>query len=168
MAKHPNILFLMTDQQRSDTIGALGNPIIQTPALDRIVRDGTSFTSAYCPSPVCVASRCSFLLGQWAHRTGSTSNAGMPQDRVSVMELLNEAGYQTHGIGKMHFTPQGRKMWGFETRDFPKRVPVLTISRRFLPKTGTIMSSHHTASGANTTISHNRRNFRNVCTIRSG
>lgn len=118
MAKQPNILFLMTDQQRFDTIGALGNPIIQTPALDRIVRDGTSFTSAYCPSPVCVASRCSFLLGQWAHRTGSTSNAGMPQDRTSVMELLNEAGYQTHGIGKMHFTPQGRKMWGFETRDF--------------------------------------------------
>ena len=118
MAKRPNILFLMTDQQRSDTVRALGNPIIQTPALDRIVREGTSFTSAYCPSPVCVASRCSFLLGQWAHQTGCTNNSPMPQDRVSVMELLNEAGYQTHGIGKMHFTPQGRKMWGFETRDF--------------------------------------------------
>ncbi|MDE0481043.1 MAG: sulfatase-like hydrolase/transferase [Candidatus Poribacteria bacterium] len=118
MAKKPNIIFLMTDQQRFDTVGALGNPIIKTPALDRIVREGTSFTSAYCPSPVCVASRCSFLLGQWPHETGCTTNSAMPQDRASVMELLNEVGYQTHGIGKMHFTPQGRKMWGFETRDF--------------------------------------------------
>ncbi len=118
MPQQPNILFLMTDQQRFDTIRALGNPLIQTPALDRLVRDGTSFTSAYCPSPVCVASRCSFLLGQWPHQTGCTTNSPMPQDRTSLMELLNESGYQTHGIGKMHFTPQGRKLWGFETRDY--------------------------------------------------
>lgn len=118
MAKQPNILFLMTDQQRFDTIRALGNPIIQTPTLDRIVREGTSYTSAYCPSPVCVASRCSFLLGQWPHETGCTTNSAMPQDRPSVMEILNEVGYQTHGIGKMHFTPQPKKMWGYETRDF--------------------------------------------------
>ena len=44
----PNILVIMTDQQRADTIGALGNPIIQTPALDRLVSGGTSFTSDYC------------------------------------------------------------------------------------------------------------------------
>ena len=84
MAKQPNILYLMTDQQRFDTVGALGNPIIQTPALDRIVRDGTSFTSAYCPSPVCVASRCSFLLGQWPHQTECTSNSAMPQMIASL------------------------------------------------------------------------------------
>ncbi len=118
MAKRPNILFLMTDQQRFDTVRALGNPIIQTPALDRIVQEGTSFTSAYCPSPVCVASRCSFLLGQWPHQNGCTNNSPMPQERASLMELLNEAGYQTHGVGKMHFSPNSRKMWGFETRDF--------------------------------------------------
>lgn len=118
MANKPNILYLMTDQQRFDTVGALNNPIIQTPALDRLVREGTSFTSAYCPSPVCVASRCSFLLGQWPHQTNCTTNSAMPQDRTSVMDILNEVGYQAHGIGKMHFTPQGHKMWGFETRDF--------------------------------------------------
>lgn len=123
MAKKPNILYLMTDQQRFDTVGALGNPIIQTPALDRLVQEGTSFTSAYCPSPVCVASRCSFLLGQWPHETGCATNSAMPQDRSSVMDILNEDGYQTHGIGKMHFTPQARKLWGFETRDFSEEGP---------------------------------------------
>ena len=136
MAKQPNIIFLMTDQQRFDTVGALGNPIIQTPGLDRIVREGTSFTSAYCPSPVCVASRCSFLLGQWVHETECTSNSPMPQDRVSVMELLNEAGYQTHGIGKMHFSPQGRKMWGFETRDYSEEGPGPDDFTAFLEENG--------------------------------
>ena len=58
MAKKPNIIFLMTDQQRFDTVGALGNSVIQTPALDRIVREGTSFTSAYCPSPVVLSFPC--------------------------------------------------------------------------------------------------------------
>ncbi len=118
MPSRPNILLIQTDQQRFDTIHALGNPIIQTPAQDRLVAEGTAFTSAYCPSPVCVSSRCSMLLGQWPHRTGCTSNTPMPQDRTSLMEYLNGAGYQTHGIGKMHFSPENRKMWGFETRVF--------------------------------------------------
>jgi arylsulfatase A-like enzyme len=61
--RRQSILLLMTDQQRFDTIAALRNPVIQTPALDRLVHEGTSFTSAYCPSPVCTASPCSLLLG---------------------------------------------------------------------------------------------------------
>src|SRR5512140_557590 len=53
----PNILLLFTDQQRFDTIHALGNPIIQTPHIDRLVSMGTAFTSAYTCSPVCVSGR---------------------------------------------------------------------------------------------------------------
>lgn len=118
MADRPNILLLYTDQQRFDTIAALGNPYIQTPVLDRIVAEGTSFPSAYCPSPVCMASRCSLLLGQYAHQTGCTGNTPMPQERTSLMDLLKAEGYQTHGIGKMHFGPDTRKLWGFESRVF--------------------------------------------------
>lgn len=118
MPMPPNILLIMTDQQRFDTIGALGNPLIQTPALDRLVRDGTSFTSAYCPSPVCMASRCSLLLGEYPHRTGCTSNSPMPQERTSLMQYLASAGYETHGVGKMHFGPDSRALWGYESRDY--------------------------------------------------
>ena len=120
MPAKPNILLLFTDQQRYDTIAALGSffPYIQTPALDSLVREGVSFTSAYTPSPVCVAARCSLLLSQWPDQTGCTTNSPMPQDRVSLMELLNAQGYQTHGVGKMHFHPDSRKLWGFETRDY--------------------------------------------------
>ncbi len=118
MPQRPNILLLYTDQQRFDTIAALGNPYIQTPALDSLAREGTAFTSTYCPSPVCIASRCSLILGQWAHRTGCWANMPMPQDRTSLMERLAAAGYQTHGVGKMHFAPDRHKLWGFESRDY--------------------------------------------------
>jgi len=118
MSTRPNILLIFTDQQRADTIHALGNPVIQTPALDSLVREGTSFTAAYTPSPVCIAARCSLLLSQWPHQTGCTANSAMPQERPSLMQWLQEAGYQTHGVGKMHFAPDSRKLWGFESRDY--------------------------------------------------
>lgn len=118
MTHRPNILLLFTDQQRFDTIAALGNPYIQTPTLDRLVAEGTSFTSAYTPSPVCIAARCSLILGQYAHQTGCTANLPMPQERTSLMELLAAEGYQTHSTGKMHFWPDSHKMWGFESRDY--------------------------------------------------
>lgn len=54
----PNILLILTDQQRFDTIAAAGNPHIKTPNLDRLTREGTRFSSAYTPSPVCVPARC--------------------------------------------------------------------------------------------------------------
>lgn len=54
----PNVLYIMTDQQRFDTLAALGNPHIHTPNFDRLVRRGVSFTRAYSTCPVCVAARC--------------------------------------------------------------------------------------------------------------
>ena len=63
MKKRQNILFIMTDQQRSDTIGALGNPLIRTPVLDSLVQNGTAFTNCYTPSPVCVAARSATITG---------------------------------------------------------------------------------------------------------
>jgi len=136
MSRRPNILLLFTDQQRADTIGALGNPVIQTPTLDSLVREGTSFTSAYTPSPVCVAARCSLILGQWPHQTGCTANNPMPQERTSLMELLADAGYQTHGTGKMHFSPDSRKLWGFESRDYSEECMLQDDFGAFLRESG--------------------------------
>ncbi len=118
MPDRPNVLLFITDQQRADTIGALGNPYIQTPTLDGLAREGTSFTSAYAASPVCIASRCSLILSQWAHQTDCTTNCPMPQERTSFMEIFQDAGYQTHGVGKMHFSPDSHKLWGFDDRDY--------------------------------------------------
>src|SRR5581483_9126560 len=60
-ARPPNVLFVLSDDQRPDTIHALGNPIIETPHLDRLVRDGTVFTRAVSPNPICVSSRAEIL-----------------------------------------------------------------------------------------------------------
>ncbi len=127
MTKHrPNILLLFTDQQRFDTIHALGNPVIQTPHLDRLTRMGTAFTSAYTCSPVCVSARCSLTLGQYPMNSGCYSNdMGMPpQGRQTFMQMLTEAGYRTHGIGKMHFKPDLLAPMGLESRE---------ISEEFCP-----------------------------------
>jgi arylsulfatase A-like enzyme len=118
----PNILLLFTDQQRFDTIAALGNEIIKTPAMDRLVAEGTAFTRAYTPSPVCIPGRCCMVTGQPAHRTGCADNGAMPQNFSSFMEHLHDAGYQTHGTGKMHFEPDPFRLWGFESRDIAEEV----------------------------------------------
>lgn len=115
--KKPNILLLFTDQQRFDTIAALGNPVIKTPAMDRLVHEGTAFTRAYTPSPVCISGRCCMITGRPAHITGCTDNVDQPQEMPSFMEHLRDAGYQAHGVGKMHFCPDPFRMWGFESRD---------------------------------------------------
>jgi arylsulfatase len=124
MPTRPNILILFTDQQRADTIGALGNPIIRTPHLDRLCAEGTAFTSAYTPSPVCVSARCALHYGQYPSRTHCYENGSpMPTDgRQSFMDALTEAGYRTHGIGKCHFTPDLYAPRGFQSREYQEEL----------------------------------------------
>ena len=114
----PNLLLIFTDQQRFDTIHAAGNPVIRTPNLDRLVHEGVHFSSAFTPSPVCVSARCSLIHGQYPSRTDCADNGDpMPTDRPTLMDALSEAGYRTHGIGKMHFTPDWRALRGLQTRE---------------------------------------------------
>jgi len=105
--------------QRFDTIGALGNPLIKTPALDRLTREGTSFVSAYSPSPVCVPARCSLHYGQYPARTGLAENGPWPAGlsaSVSMPDALARNGYHTASIGKCHFEPNHKAMNGFHER----------------------------------------------------
>ncbi len=99
----PNILLIYTDQQRYDTIHALGNCRIKTPNLDRLTREGLAFTHATTPSPVCLANRWSLHSGQWTSTHGCTSNhhraARPPTDLVT---MLREGGYITGLSGKNH------------------------------------------------------------------
>lgn len=100
----PNILWICTDQQRYDTIGALGNPHVSTPNLDRLARAGTAFTHAYCQSPICTPSRASFMTGMYAsavHINGN-GNARFPRHPPLVTKLLAGAGYDCGLIGKLH------------------------------------------------------------------
>ena len=134
-SKRPNILLVLTDQQRFDTIAALGNSIIKTPTLDRLVREGTAFTRAYTPSPVCVSARHALVTGRAPHQSRCTDNNDAGGNETSLMQCLHDAGYQTHGAGKMHFAPVD-KMWGFESRDISEEGGGADDYRKFLDEHG--------------------------------
>jgi arylsulfatase len=126
MPTQPNILLLFTDQQRADTIAALGNPVIRTPNLDRLVHEGTAFTSAFTPAAECVPARCCLTTGQYPGKNRCYNNGSpMPWDeKESVMAALARAGYHTHGIGKCHFTPGKRanELHGFAARQTQEEI----------------------------------------------
>ena len=101
----PNILLITSDQQHFDTFG-ISNPKIKTPTLDRLCREGTRFTRAYCPNPVCTPSRSSLITGMYPSQHGAwTIGVKLPEDVPTVGGYLSEAGYKTGLIGKAHFQP---------------------------------------------------------------
>jgi arylsulfatase A-like enzyme len=120
----PNIIFLMTDQQRWDAIGKF-NEHIKTPALDRLAEEGIVFGQAVCQAPMCVPSRNSMMFGYYPSQLGVRTNKGgwTDEDRLPsepLPELMRQAGYQTAGFGKTHWNHAGDKevpsSRGFEVR----------------------------------------------------
>ncbi len=109
MPKQPNILFIMTDQQRFDSIAALGNDHIHTPNMDRLVRRGLSFTNAYSTCPVCVPARYTIRTGCEPPTLGIFANCrtGDFEGRCGsyLAKTIKDLGYRTFGIGKFHSFP---------------------------------------------------------------
>ncbi len=102
--KTPNILWVCTDQQRYDTIGALGNRFVSTPHIDSLVADGVAFTHAYCQSPICTPSRASFLTGMYPNATHAIRNGNdfFRSPYPLVTRTLADIGYDCGLIGKLH------------------------------------------------------------------
>lgn len=115
MKKRPNILWLCADQQRYDTIHALGNDHIDTPYLDRLCREGVAFTNAYCQNPVCTPSRASFLTGKYpsAINANILGGANNPEHCTLITKALADSGYCCGNIGKLHISAAWE---GFENR----------------------------------------------------
>lgn len=104
--QRPNIIFIITDQQRFDTIRALGFDYMDTPNLDRLVEEGVLFEQCHVTAASCAPARASLFKGFYPHTTGILKNAD--RWRHSWIELLNQAGYHCTNVGKMH-------SWPFET-----------------------------------------------------
>jgi len=111
--KRKHIFLIITDQQRYDTIAALGFPHMHTPHLDRLVREGTSFDNCFITAPSCVPSRASLFNGYYPHATGILRN-GLDWQRTWVGSLA-EQGYHCVNVGKMHTIPYDAKA-GFHER----------------------------------------------------
>jgi len=105
----PNLLVIMTDQQRFDALSLAGNSVLQTPHMDRIGREGVWFTNAYTPCAVCAPARSSLLTGCTLARTGVISNSfAYEEEGTGIMpmrtydEILAENGYTCEYFGKWH------------------------------------------------------------------
>ncbi len=116
--KRPNIVFILTDQWRGDCLGILGHPVVETPRLDDLARRGTLFTASYSACPSCVAARASLFTGLRPTTHGRLGyQDGVPwRYQDTLCDLLGQAGYQTHCVGKTHFYPQ-RNHLGFQSLD---------------------------------------------------
>lgn len=111
-ARRPNIIFLLTDDQRWDSLGFSGNDVAKTPNLDRLAAEGVWFEQATVASAICTPSRVSYFLGQYERGHGVNFNSGTAVSEQawarSYPVLLRKAGYFTGYIGKNH-TPVGAR-----------------------------------------------------------
>lgn len=133
MTAHPNIVLIQTDQQRWDTLGVTGNPIVDTPHLDRLASQGALFETCVSGSPLSGPGRSCFLTGLPAGRTHVLNNyVRLPDPKLSLPARLTAAGYRTHGIGKLHFvTPEeGGRPCGLETVEIAEQTRFVRQARR--------------------------------------
>ncbi len=106
MSKRPNFLFLITDQQRADSLGCYGHPVVKTPNIDRIAAKGTRFDNFQAASPVCMPNRASLLTGRYPSVHGLRHNGcSLPANANTFVDRLAGAGYHTAAIGKSHLQP---------------------------------------------------------------
>jgi N-sulfoglucosamine sulfohydrolase len=107
-----NILLIISDDHGTDALGCYGNPVIATPALDRLAADGIRFTNAFCTSASCSASRSVIMTGRFNHATAHYGHAhgynhfSTYDSEKSLVGYLRETGYRTGRIGKYHLAPE--------------------------------------------------------------
>jgi arylsulfatase A-like enzyme len=114
--ERPNIVFLLADDQRYDELGYTGDPIVKTPHIDQLAREGILFENSFATSPVCMPNRTNLLTGQWERRhtiNWSGRNAlSLEQWQNTFPVVLRRNGYVTAYVGKNH-TP-GLRPWDFD------------------------------------------------------
>lgn len=114
-ARRPNVIIIFADDQGSVDLHCMGTKDIRTPNLDALAKRGVLFTQFYAAAPVCSPSRAGLMTGRYPVRAGVPGNvpshkggAGMPNQQVTIAEIMKDAGYATAHIGKWHlgYTPE--------------------------------------------------------------
>ncbi|NVM03841.1 MAG: sulfatase-like hydrolase/transferase [Candidatus Helarchaeota archaeon] len=99
-----NVLFIITDQQRADHLSCAGNPILKTPNIDSIAKNGVRFTNYFCTNPMCMPNRATLFTGLYPNMHGVRCNGiNLPTEVPTITHTLRKKGYHTISIGKIHF-----------------------------------------------------------------
>ncbi|GAA4462841.1 sulfatase [Nibrella saemangeumensis] len=108
--KRPNVVIILTDDQRWDALGVAGNPYLKTPNIDKLAAEGVFFRNYFCTTSLCSPSRASILSGKYAHAHGVVNNfTEYPVNLPSMPGVLQSAGYETAYIGKWHMGEENDK-----------------------------------------------------------
>lgn len=118
-AVQPNFVVIVTDDQRYDMLGCTGHPVLKTPHIDRLAREGMLFRNFFDATPLCSPSRACYLTGLYAHRHGVTNNDRLGLDIISHALMtfprrLREKGYETAFLGKWHMGGDDSRRPGFD------------------------------------------------------
>ncbi len=111
--KWPNVLLVISDQLHHAAFGAAGNPVVQTPNIDRLAREGMRFENALCPTPFCSPTRASLMTGLYPHQHGiiknlPADNPGLDRNLNTTEQALFDAGYTERQFGKWHLGEKTR------------------------------------------------------------
>src|SRR5262249_309003 len=113
----PNFLFILIDDLRFNALASTGHPFVKTPNIDRIAREGATFTNAFVTTPLCSPSRASYLTGRYVRShwvLGNGDNAALSHQLVTWPRLLHDAGYETGYAGKWHMGTDDTPRPGFD------------------------------------------------------
>lgn len=116
-----NVLWIMTDQQRRDSLGCYGNTYARTPHLDRLAQRGVRFDRNYVANPICMPNRLSLFSGRMPSNHGLWTNGLLLDEQPTLPAWLRARGYHTASIGKIHFTPYGGDGGNMESTDLWQR-----------------------------------------------
>jgi choline-sulfatase len=118
-----NIVVITSDEHNAKIMGCAGHPIIKTPAIDRLAREGTLFTKAYCAYPICAPTRQSFITGRYPKEHGQLSNSYVFDKRNETWaHHFKKHGYTTACIGKMHTNHEDFE-YGYDYRYSKNSIP---------------------------------------------
>jgi len=113
--RKPNLLFLWTDEQRSDTMAVYGNTKIKTPCLNKLAGESVVFRNAYVSQPVCTPSRATVMTGLWPHQSSClANNIPLAEHLRCFPEILNDPDYCTAYMGKWHLGDEIFSQHGFQ------------------------------------------------------
>src|SRR5215470_7603768 len=113
----PNFLFILIDDLRYNALGCLGHPFVKTPNIDRIAREGATFSNAFVTTPLCSPSRASYLTGRYvrSHRViGNGDSDAISHQLITWPRLLHDSGYETVYTGKWHMGTDDSPRPGFD------------------------------------------------------